>query len=208
MIAAYTVVGFSIVGAVHFFIRRHPWRWLITTPLVLVVAALALGPFLEEARMASQFAELCSNAGVHVQRKVEAGGFYDGTMQSAYVYIDRSGYSFMEQPTTDRKKVEHVERVDGKWQTKVLDRPSARYHLLGTELHKKVGHRIYMDETIVLDSQTGEVISRATAYKRYANSVDQAWAGMIGSTLRICPDPGNGPPRPRLVGQTIVPAKR
>ena len=208
LILVYTSAGLAITGALFFALRKRRWKWAVVAPLVLVVATLAAAPFAEEAHIASHFAALCKDAGVHVGRKVLAAGFYDGIMRSGFLYIDRSGYEFMEHPSSDRKKVEHVEKIDGKWVTTVLDRPSARYHLLESQPNRKAGYRIVVTERVVVDSQNGEVIARDTTYKRYANSVDQSWAGALGSTLTFCPDPAKRSPEPGLADRTISPLKR
>ena len=101
----------------------------------------------------------------------------------------------------------HVEKERGVWQIKTIDRPSARYHVTESSSDKPVGHRLSVQEHVVIDTQTNVVIARSTTYKRVANTVDQAWMGLIGSTLSLCPDPSKGPPRASLVDQTIAPIK-
>ena len=207
-VACYTAIGFAVAATVHYLARKRSWRWIATSLLLFGVIGLAFAPFVEEARIASRFEELCRDSGVHVSRKVEAPGFYDATMRSAYSYIDRLGFQFMEHPAADdRKKVEHIEKSDGEWRKVILDRPSARYHLLGSK-PKQVGHKVSVQETVVLDAQTNEVIARQSSVTRWANTVDQAWMGLIGSTIKLCPDPTKGPPRLGLAELTIVPIKR
>jgi len=209
IVVSYTALGLLAVGALFFFIRKWRWRWFLVTPLFVGVIGLAVAPFVEESVIESRFEEVCRDAGIHVVRKVEAQGFYDTTMRSGDSYINRLGFIFMEHPAPgDRRKIEHVEKVGGDWKRTIYERPTARYHLVESQANKAVGHKVRVQERVVIDTQTREVIARDTTYKRTANTINQAWMGLIGSTLRLCPDPSKGPPRGDLVDQTIIPIKR
>jgi hypothetical protein len=209
IIFAYTVVILAVVTILHFLVlRRYVWRWVITVPLVLGAVALAAAPFLEEAQIASRFEELCRDAGIRVSQRVEAPGFYDATLRSGYEYINRVGFAFMEHPAADdRRKVEHVEKSGDGWKRTLLERPSARYHLIESHADTPVGHKIWVQERAIFDSETKAVIARDTTYKRIANAVDQAWKGALGSTLRTCHGSLEGAPA-FLVDQAIRPLKR
>lgn len=210
VVFCYTAIGLSLIGALYFLLRRSPWKWVVVVPSLIVVVGLAAAPFIEERRIATQFSELCKGAGVHVFRKVQASGFYDSTMRSGYSYIDRSGYAFMEHPASnDRRKVERLEKAGATWKTVVLEKPTARYHLVESSAGKKpIGHKVWVEEQVLIDTETNEVIARDTKYKRAANTIDQALIGTIGSTLELCPDPSKGPPRAGLPDQAITPIGR
>jgi len=77
IVACYTALGLAMVCVLLYLVRNWRWKWLIATPLLLGVVALAVAPFAEEAWIASRFEELCRNSGVHVQREVEADGYFD-----------------------------------------------------------------------------------------------------------------------------------
>jgi hypothetical protein len=200
IIVCYTGLGLGLVGLLHYFIRKWRWRWVVSTPLLLGLGALAVAPYLEEAHIAAQYEELCKDAGIHVKRKVEARGYFNSYMAAGYSEMERRSWDFMEHYDPIHRKIEHFERIDGQLKRSVIDRPTARYHLKESRANSPIGHRITVNETVIVDSQAGEVIARQTIYHRIANTVDQAWMGMIGSTLQTCY--GKGPPA-SLVDETI-----
>jgi hypothetical protein len=221
IIFAYTVVILAVVVILHFLLlRRYVWRWVITVPMVLGAAALAAAPFLEEAQIASRFEELCRDAGIHVVRKVEAEGyFYDITFADfkpgpitnpgAIKEFERQGFQFIEYRgyrSGTHTPYYRVEKTASGWEVKRIEKPTARYRLGETLIDSNaeipVGHRLWKQERILIDRVTGEMIARATTYKRIANTIDQLSLGGFMSTLRLCSGSYD------LVSQTIVPVKR
>jgi len=222
IIFAYTVVILAVVVILHFLLlRRYLWRWVITVPLVLGAAALAAAPFIEEARIASRFEELCKDAGIHVVRKVEAEGyFYDISFRNlkpgpitnpeAIREYERRGFRFIEYrgyPSGTHTPFYRVEKTSSGWEAKAIQKPAARYRLgetlIGSNAEIPMGHRLWKQERIVIDRESGEVIGRYTIYKRISNTIDQLWRGMLGSTLKLCPEGHSD-----LLSQTIVPVAR
>ncbi|HQU80925.1 MAG TPA: hypothetical protein PLU47_15845 [Azonexus sp.] len=172
-------------------LKNLRWRWLLLAPPALLLMALPWG---EEAWIAWHFNEACKEAGVKVYRQVEVEGFYDGTMGTGYSFIEDYGFKFMEEKTSDGK-IAHTERPDGQWKTTILEKPSARYHVIYAYqprphvYEQPIGRRLKKIESLVVDSQTGEILGRDVLVKRWASIADALWAQFIGSTLRICPDP-------------------
>ena len=124
IITVYTAVGLLLVGVLYLLLRKRTWRlFVVIPPLVLIVGAAA-APYAEESIIARHFAEACNQAGVHIVRKVEVDGFYDSIWRSGYEYIDRHGYAWMEHASPDGKRIEHLERVHGKWENRVLEQPT------------------------------------------------------------------------------------
>jgi hypothetical protein len=164
--------------------RPGQWRWAVTAPIA--VAAL-IAPWVDEVWIAWRFHELCKDSGVHIVRKVEVEGFYDSTLRSGYERIDQFGFRYMEHPSVDRKKIEHVTKVQGKWQASIVDKPTARYHYKATRDHDDAGYQLEALEYTVADSQTGEIIGRDTTYKRYPGWVNALWIRYLGSGMTMCP---------------------
>jgi hypothetical protein len=221
IIFAYTVVILAVVVILHFLLlRRYVWRWVITVPLVVGAAALAAAPFIEEARIALRFDELCKDAGIHVVRKVEAEGyFYDVSFRNlkpgpitnaeAIKEYERQGFRFIEYRgyrSGTHTPFYRVEKTDSGWEVKRIEKPAARYRLGETLIDSNaeipVGHRLWKQERMLIDRLTGEMIARATTYKRIANTIDQLALGGFGSTLRLCSGSYD------LVSRAIVPVKR
>jgi len=206
IIAVYTLVGLTLVAGLYAAVRKASWRWFLLTPALVALIALAVAPFVEERIIAARYEDACKTAGVHIRRQVEVDGYYDARMRSGYEEIMRYGYAWMEHPARDHKNVEHLERVDGQWRSRVIDRPTARYHLIQSASNRSIAHKVWMDETVIIDSQTNEVISRQTVFKRTANAIDQMWFGGFGSTLEICH--GSAPqPLVPLSTQTFIRAR-
>ena len=188
---------------------RRPWlAWVIGTVVVGVVSV----PLVEEAVIATRFEQLCRDAGVHVVRKVEVDGFLDATHASssigykdgpynlpeAVVAFDRDGFRFKEH-LLDNGKVRHLERTpEGLWQS-IINRPVARYHYKHAyqptpyETEEPVAWKVLKSETVVLDSESRQVIAREIVIVRYPAVVDAMWMNLLGSDLQMCPDPGKRP---------------
>lgn len=146
---------------------RKQWKraWIVMVPLFLLLYA---APVAEEFWIAWNFGQLCrKDAGIFIIKTVEVEGFYDATMRSGYENIERGGYRFMEHPSRDRTKVEHVERINSEWKVTILDHPTARYHF-GMDSGRDIGHKLAKQESRVTDSQTGEAIGEYRVYIREA----------------------------------------
>lgn len=159
--------------------------WAVVIPIsVLVLVA----PWTDEVFIAQQFRNVCDGAGVNIKRAVETDGFYDGTQRSGYELVERVGYRFMEQPSTDRSKVEHVEKVDGEWQTTVLNAPTARYHYVRTLDEVQMSRAVYCSEDTVVDATTRETLGTYRYCKRYAGFVENLWMRYFDSeAVEYCP---------------------
>jgi hypothetical protein len=222
IIVCYTGLGLGLVVLLHYLIRRWRWRWIVSTPLLLGLAALAVAPYLEEAHITAQFEELCKRSGIHVLRQVRAEGYFDDfgmrsltpgpiTNPEAIRERERRGYQFVEYrgfPDRSGKPFYRIEKSANGWIVRRIEHPTARYRYFESAGNQLVEHKVWLQEQVILDTESHEVISRKTRYKRILNTVDQAWMGLFGSTLRICPDPSKGPPQGLLVDQTIVPERK
>ena len=192
-----------VLYALAFFLLRPLFRVMGSQPAlrymrwVLVLMLLVL-PWADEIWIASRFAELCKNAGVHIYKKVEADGFYDQTSRSGYEYLTRLGFRFMEQPPIDvgaRKRgiVEHIEKVGTDRSLTNIERPTARYHFKISSDNERLGYQLAKLEYVVMDSTTSEVIARQTFYKRYSGWIEGLWLRYFGSGMTMCPDPVREP---------------
>lgn len=208
-IAIIAVYSF-LIGILARFLSRQMkdirWRWWLLAPPALLLMAL---PWAEEAWIAWHFNEACKEAGVKVYRQVEVEGFYDGTIGTGYSFIEDYGFKFMEEKNRDGK-IAHTERPDGQWKTTILEKPSARYHVIYAYqprphvYEQPIGRKLEKTESLVVDSQTGEILGRDVLVKRWASIADALWAQFIGSTLRTCPDPDVPPvPFPQSVLKPI-----
>ena len=180
-------------------LRDWTKKWIVLAPLAVVLIAL---PWADEVWIAWHFAKACETAGVHVVRKVEAEGFYDSTMRSGYELINRYGYTFMEQPEiTNRTKIEHLEKLGGKWRKTVLNQATARYVYKFTDPRQEIpiSRQLEKFETVIVDSQTGEVLGRDTSFKRFPSWIN-SWVGFFGSGLTICKGPLDEPDKQKRSG--------
>ena len=205
-----------VIGAVALFLgqllKEFRWRWWLLAPPALLMMAL---PWAEEAWIAWHFNEACKDAGVKIYRQVEVEGFYDGTMGTGYSFIEDYGFRFMEEKTSDGK-VTHTERPDGQWKTAILEKPSARYHVIYAyqprphAYEKPIGRRLEKIERLVVDSQTSEILGRDVVIKRRASTADELWAQFIGSTVRSCPGPDFQPytPPPPFMQSVLKPISK
>lgn len=199
--ALYGVFG-SALWAIWRKARGQTWA-KIALP-VLAIAVL-VAPWADEVWIAWRFNELCKDAGVRVVRKVEAAGFYDDTMRSGYELVDQYGFTFMEHRSGSAGKVEHVQKVDGKWIVSNHDRPTARYHYKrmiefrdasGIHHEIEVALKIMKMGEEVVDSQTGQVIGRNIAYRRSPGWIEGLWIQFLGTGATICS--GSAPQPPSL----------
>lgn len=200
IIAAYSFAIWMVVRFLSRQMKDFRWRWWLLAPPALLLMAL---PWAEEAWIAWHFKEACKDAGVTVYRQVEVEGFYDGTIGTGYSFIEDYGFRFMEEKASDGK-IAHTERPEGQWKTTILEKPAARYHVIYAYqprphvYAKPIGRKLEKMESLVIDSQTGEILGRDVVIKRWASIADALWAQFIGSTLRICPDPDAQPHMPPL----------
>jgi hypothetical protein len=179
-------------------------------PLLLIILVL---PISDELWIAYHFKEVCKDAGVHVSRKIEVKGFYDETMRSGYEILKQNEYKFMEHPSTVKGKIGHVVNVNGEWKETILDKPTARYHYKFSDKRQwfPVGFQLYKREMQIIDSKTGEIVSRNTAYARYPSLVEGIWVRFFGSGKRICSRPLDDKEKKTLTGSltehTFIPVK-
>jgi hypothetical protein len=222
-----------------------PLLWLVWTRILklktakpafwVLIAAIVVGPWVEELWIAYNFDRLCRrDAGVFVNKTLEVDGFYDSTMRSGYEITKRAHFKFVEHPTEDRKGTERVELattaerdmalrwyaernpgserpkdrsvfhplsdretiavlpngVDA-WKITKLEKPTARYHFRSATSHQAIraAHKIWREETSVVDTQTGELVGRYTSYARAPY-----WFYMsLGPGSYGCDGPDGGP---------------
>ncbi len=170
---------------------RWPVAWAIAAPFLIA-------PWAEEAWIAWHFTEACKDAGVKVYRQVEVEGFYDGTIGTGYSFIENYGFRFMEEKASNGK-IAHTERPDGQWITTMLEKPSARYHLIYAYqpnpwvVEEPIGWKLEKIERQAIDSQTGQIVGRDTLVHRGAPIADAIWARFLGNSMTTCPGPNVKP---------------
>lgn len=219
-----SLVTIAIVAILifHFmFLRSWRWRWVFTGSLAAMVFALASQTIVEEREISIKFAELCKGAGVHIFKTVEVPGFFDATntgpdqagevtSRQAIESYEKRGFRFYERKASyNRGGVSRVEKIDGKWTVSILERPKARYHYLHVGIREEmpVGHKLEKRESIVLDSETGNVLARQLQYNRYPNSVDSLWIRFFGTGMRFCNKPSDASSQPDLLSTVFIPSK-
>lgn len=208
IIACYTALLLAVVALCYFFMRRWRWKWAVIAPMLLGVAWLSYSPYAEERDIQTRFAELCKDAGVKILRKVEVEGFYDDTMPNtvgpgpfspqAVASFEGKGYQFYEyrfigptgakQNTISLGRVAHYEKKDGVWKSTLLREPRAQYHFKQLRSAENVGHKIWVTEYAIIDSQHGETIAREIRYMSLPNKIDLWWASMLGNPTQFCPE--------------------
>ena len=183
-------------------IRHLRYRWWLFVPLILIIMVL---PIADELWISYNFYEVCKDAGVHVTRKIEVEGFYDETMRSGYENIKNNGYQFMEHPSTKKGKIGHVTRINGEWEEEVLNEPTARYHYKYADPRQwvPIGFQLYKHEMQIIDSETGEMVSRETSFSRYPSLVEGLWIRFFGSGQEICNRPLEDKEKKTLTGSLI-----
>lgn len=158
-------------------------RWVL---LPSFGAALAAIPVADDVYIQWHFNRLCRDAGLHYEKKLVVDGFYDSIMRSGYHLVEVTGLRFAEHPSNSPGKVERVEMVDGEWLRTELDGPTARYHLIQRENHKRIGFRLKKFEQVVVDSTTGKEVIRLTDYWRYPGWLDGLWLGFFDRAGQRC----------------------
>jgi len=189
IIALYSFAIGAVTLLLSRLLKNLRWRWWLLAPPALLLMAL---PWAEETWIAWHFNEACKGAGVKVYRQVEVEGFYNGT-GSGYSFIKDLGFKFIEYK--EHGEIFHLERPEGQWRKTIIDRPSAKYHVIYAyqptpyRIEEPIGWRLKKIERQVIDSQTGEILGRSTTIQRWASTADAIWAQFVGSTLRSCPGP-------------------
>ncbi|MBK9160739.1 MAG: hypothetical protein IPM27_04130 [Nitrosomonadales bacterium] len=207
IIAVYSaLVLLLIVWPLGKLLKRFSWRWRVIGPVAFVLLA---APWAEEYWIARNFELACKDAGVHVYKRVEVEGFVDATGTSSrpekssaepkllyndaprLLEWDRDGYGFKEYLLSDGRAW-HVERhPDGVYYT-VLNRPTARYHYKYAyhptpyKQEERIGWKLEKLGTIVVDSETGEIIARDTQYRRTINIAEGSWRLFWGLAQTYC----------------------
>jgi hypothetical protein len=93
---------------------RNPLYWIL-------VAALLVGPWVEELWIAYNFDRLCrKDAGVFINKTVEVEGFYDDTSGWGPRQLSESKYRFMESRDILSHKLLRVERTDDESRDRAL----------------------------------------------------------------------------------------
>jgi hypothetical protein len=155
-----------------------PLLWLVWTRILklktanptfwVLIAAIVVGPWVEELWIAYNFDRLCrKDAGAFINRTVEVDGFYDDTRQW-WRQLQESGYQFVESREYGTKNYWRVELLGGGVRHFKIDQPTARYHYRTVNNAMPVAHQIKRFEDVVLDNQTGEILGRYTNYTRGA----------------------------------------
>ena len=203
-------------------IRHLHCRWWLFVPLILFIMVL---PITDELWISYNFYEVCKDAGVHVTRKIEVEGFYDETgspsslevnkpfHQQSIDYYEESGWLFFESIAKEGK-VSRIEKINGVWKKRIIDHPTARYHYIDADPRDwvPIGFQLYKNEMQIIDSETGEIISRETSFSRYPSLVEGLWIRFFGSGQEICSRPLDDIEKKTLTGSltyhTFIPLKK
>lgn len=209
VIAVYSlVVLFSIVWSLSRLLRNWRRKWLLIAPLALPLLA---APWAEEVWIASRFEDVCKGAGVHVYRRVEVEGFYSDVGGGGGL-VESDGYRFAEYKRSYGNKIERVEKPSNTLQFVSLDHPTARYHFRYADPKQEVqmGWKLEKWETIVVDSEKGELLGRDTHFKRYPNVAEGMLLRLVGQSQTICEGPAPKPPALRypLYHYVLIPIKQ
>lgn len=202
-------------------IRRFRYRWLLFISLILLIIVL---PVSDELWISYNFYEVCKDSGVHVKRKIEVEGYYNETgggidTPGVVKGFKETDFSFVERligynPEAKPLKVSHVEKVNGEWFVTILDHPSARYHYRyeDSRVWVPIGFQLYKNEMQIIDSETGEIVSRETSFSRYPSLVEGVWIRFFGSGQKICSRPLDDKEKKTLTGSltyhTFIPVKK
>ncbi len=184
-------------------LKPGPFKWATLGLLAMVFAAIPVG---DDAYIQWNFNRLCRDAGMHYEKKIAVDGYYDDTstgpgtaeqVSSPQMIASReqAGFRFLERRAgyvpgiygDVPKKYSHVEKVDGKWQVSILDRPTARYHYKFASQHDSVAFQVTKFEAVILDTETGKVVGRQTIYTRYPGWLDSRWLGFFDARGKQCP---------------------
>ena len=210
-------------------LKTFRWKWVAIAPITIMLLSL---PWAEEAWIAWSFHKACKDAGVHVYKKVIVDGFVDATSitrrdkafssepkllynnPAALAEWDKSGYLFKEQLLSDGS-VWHIERHSDGVYFSVLDHPTARYYYKQAYqptpyiIEEPIGWKLQKLESIVLDSETGDVLGRDTHFHRFPSVAEGLWVHFFGSGQTICEGSAPQPPdlRHLLYHYVLIPSK-
>ncbi len=167
---------------------RKRWKraWMLMVPLFLL---LYTGPVAEEFWIAWNFGQLCKkDAGIFINKTVEAEGFYDDTTHW-WRQLAESNYQFVESRDNTYGGLWRVERDGKEVRHFKIDHPTARYHYTTNIYGTKVAHKITRQESRVSDETNGEIIGR---YVEYGRRPPWFFVGM-GEASFSCDGPNGGP---------------
>jgi len=197
VLMVYSAVIISIALFLGWLISKFLWKWmrLLLIPPVLILLGL---PLAEETLISKNFTEACKDAGVKVYRQVEVEGYFNKTRRSSSTFYPEGGFRFVEYLDMNPRnhwdmnvKIRHVERINGDFETKLLDSPTARYHLVNHyqptpyRIEEPIGWKIQKMERRIIDSHTGEILGRDTAIKR----VLPKYEVFTGTRIKLCHKP-------------------
>lgn len=227
IIAVYSaLVLLVIVWPLGKLLKRFRWRWAVVGPLAFILLA---APWAEEYWISHNFELVCKDAGVHVYKQVAVEGFVDDTSRGLRDQIktglwnydaksladwDARGYRFQENMLSDGGVV-HLERTSRGIEASILDHPTARYHYKYAYQptpyvqEERIGWKLEKLGTIVVDSETGEIIGRDTRYRRTINIAEGSWRLFWGLAKTTCDGDAPQPPnfRSLLYDYVLIPSK-
>ena len=197
-------------------LKPGPFKWAILGFLGLIFAALPVG---DDAYIQWHFNRLCRDAGMHYEKKIAVDGYYDDTSTGAGTagpiispqaieHFDRAGFRFFERRAgyvpgkygDQPVKFAHVEKVEGKWEVSILDRPMARYHYKYLSQHEPIAFRVRKVDIAIVDTETNKVVGRQLIYTRYSGWLDGLWLGFFDARGNQCPPSGKqGELRPTVL---------
>jgi hypothetical protein len=186
LILAVYALGGALLGALWFALRKWKRVWILMLPLFSLLLIL---PWAEELWIAWNFGRMCKkDAGVFVYKTVRVEGFYDAHMRSGYENIESGGYHFMEHPSPDGTKVEHVEKIDGEWRVTLREQPTARYRYTRDSV-VRMSHKVWRQVSSVDDLIAGEQLGK---YTRYSREAPWFFIGLSRPSI-ACDGPEGGP---------------
>lgn len=192
IIAAYSLAIAAVTFAFSRLLKRFRWKWWLLAPPALLLMAM---PWAEEVWIALHFRSACKGAGIKVSRQVEVDGFYDSTMHSGYELIRDRKFKFMEHPSSEAGKIDHIEFANGQWKKVTLEYPKARYVLKYAyqptphRYEEPIGWKLEKLQYEVVDLQTGEILGSDTRITRYPNSMEMLWLQFFGPANLGCSAP-------------------
>lgn len=213
MILGTTVVGWGLIALfwwpVVVFVTLALWRRAkSSTPtlkgtMALIAAVLALLPAADAMWIQWRFDRLCEGAGLHVPRKIVAEGYFDASAVGAagleiesidsiqaqrfYERMSR-GWQFLEGGVRfDRSgKIVRIEKIDGVWCKRILDRPEARFHF-SRQIFQS-GYQLGGVKQQVIDTATGETVGSLMTYYGHSGFVDALWLRFFDpAAIHQCP---------------------
>jgi hypothetical protein len=179
------------------------WRVAVVVPMLAIAAAIPMWDVIATSR---DMAELCPEAGVHINRSVRVDGYltnfgFAESLKLGFKYIEAREPGgrvtvFRRRPSS----VETVRHLPGEYHPVsrfefVLDDASG-YVVPGT-LH------VDMDRSVVRDRNTGEELGYSTIYRAYPGWVDRNTISRIGRVQWICPKEPD--PHGRLEREVLLP---